>query len=1077
MKRYYYWVALPLVAAAPAAAADKLAFGPPPAWIVPVEIGKPAKGEAEAPLQSLLADQQLLIEKARVTTYTHIALQVQNAQGLSAGNISLPWRPEFDTVTIHGVRLLRDGNVIDVLAGGQTFSILRREEGLESAMLTGVLTANIQPEGLQVGDVIDVAMSTTSIDSTLGGHVEQILATWNGVQTARAHVSALWPADVPMRLRFGGGLPEAKVQKRNGLNAIDLKMDNVAPQLPPKGAPARFGIGRVVEMTSFGSWADVAATLAPLYARASVVPAKGPLRDEVERIRSSTTDPAKRAEAVLGLVQQRVRYVALVMGAGGLVPASAEQTWARRFGDCKAKTALLLAMLREYGIDAVPVAVHSSNGDGINERLPMTALFDHVLVRSKIGGREYWLDGTKTGDSSLARLSIPNFRHGLEITPAGGKLVAMVAPPLQFPDSDVAIRFDASAGIKVPAPAEIELTTRGDGAIGINAVLTQLSDEARQQTLREMWKSKYDFVDVTSTTSKFDPVAGEMRLTMKGNARMDWSSGFYETDGSSLGMTPYWDRAPGPRSTAPVAVAHPVYSRVRQTIILPKNFTRVPPRPTPDVDTTLAGMRYTRRTTYKDNVFSVISEQRSLVPEVSFAQASADAKPLRELAETIVQLRVPSDYRPTEGDLLNFVSEKLSSAEQFNARGSVLLDAGRYDDALKDFDAAIRLEPKNDVGLANRGITLVWKQDLAGAAKSLDAAEAINPRSAVVQRARGLAAEQKGDDAAAVAAYTRALDLESPSMFASLHRARAYARLGDEERAIADTADILKTDPGLTEARLLRANVFVKRGRPDLAGAEADALLATRSDDGFSEVTAAAILTRIGKRAEAAAAYDRALAIKPSAFIYINRAQQRRKSEAAARMADIEAALKLEPDEPDALAWKAYLLGEQGDWAGAAKILAEVTAKDPDRTAALISRGIALHKLKRPADADKEFKKALAADSSAMTWNNLCWSKATHDVTLEAALADCDRALKIAPNNRAYRDSRAFVLLRLGRVDEAVAEYDRVLAAGAMSSSLIGRSSALAKKGDAVRSKADRAAAEKIEPDIVERYEAYGLTF
>src|SRR5207245_7674926 len=41
---------------------------------------------------------------------------------------------------------------------------------------------------------------------------------------------------------------------------------------------------------------------------------------------------------------------------GGLVPASAETTWSRRFGDCKAKTALLLAILHEFGIEAEPVA-------------------------------------------------------------------------------------------------------------------------------------------------------------------------------------------------------------------------------------------------------------------------------------------------------------------------------------------------------------------------------------------------------------------------------------------------------------------------------------------------------------------------------------------------------------------------------------------------------------------------------------------------------------------------------------------------------------------------------------------------
>ena len=1078
MNRLHYWVALPLLAAAtPAAAADKLAFGPPPAWVVPVEIGKPAKAEADAPLQSLLADQQLLIEKGRVTTYTHVAIQVQNTQGLSAGNISLPWRPEFDTVTVHGLRILREGKAIDVLAGGQTFSVLRREQGLDSAMLDGVLTANIQPEGLQVGDIIDMAISTTSVDPTLGDHVQEVLATWNGLRIARGHVSALWPADVPMRVRFAGGLPNAKVHKRNGLNAIDLKIDDLMPQIAPKGAPARFGLGRRLEMTSFGSWAEVAAMLAPLYERASVIPAKGALRDEVERIRTSTTDPVKRAEAALGLVQQRVRYVALVMGAGGLVPASAEQTWARRFGDCKAKTALLLAMLREYGIEAAPVAVHSSGGDGINERLPMSALFDHVLVRSRIGGRDYWLDGTKTGEGSLARLAVPNLGHGLEIVRSGGKLVPMIAPPLELPSEDIVIRFDASAGIKVPAPAEIEITTRGDEAAGINAILTQMPVQMREQTLREMWKNKYDFVDVSSTTSKFDPLTGEMRIAMKGSARMDWSAGHYETDGSGLGVTPYWDRVAGSARSAPVAVAHPWYTRVRQTIILPKNFTTVPPRQMPEVDTTLAGIRYTRRTAYKDNVFSVTSEQRSLVPEVSFAQATADEKALRELEESVVQIRIPSGYIGTDADIADLVSKKLSSAREYIDRGQALLKAERPAEALKDLDEALKLEPKNDTALAARAAALIFKEDWAEVARSIDAAEAANPRNPVVFRARGRLAEHENDDAAAVAWYTRALTLDPHNIFTLTNRALAAARLGEDDRAIADSAEVLKAEPESSELRLMRANLFLKQGKRDLAVAEAEALLLKPSLDGFSEITAAAILSRLGKKTEAAAAFDRALAIRPSALVYVNRARQRPKSEAAVRMADVESALKLDPEDVDALVLKADFLADEGDWAGSAAILAKVTAKKPEASSPFVDRAIALHKLKRMADAEKEFKKALAADSSAKTWNYMCWAKATHDVALESALADCDQALKLAPKNRGYRDSRAFALLRLGRLDEALAEYDRVLAGGAMPAALIGRSWALAKKGDAERAKADRLAAEKIEPDIVERFKDYGLTF
>jgi transglutaminase-like putative cysteine protease len=81
--------------------------------------------------------------------------------------------------------------------------------------------------------------------------------------------------------------------------------------------------------------------MAPLYEKAAAIPAQGPLRSELERIQSLSPDPKVRTEAALALVQDRVRYVALEMGAGGYVPTDAETTWSRRYGDCKGKTALL----------------------------------------------------------------------------------------------------------------------------------------------------------------------------------------------------------------------------------------------------------------------------------------------------------------------------------------------------------------------------------------------------------------------------------------------------------------------------------------------------------------------------------------------------------------------------------------------------------------------------------------------------------------------------------------------------------------------------------------------------------------
>jgi transglutaminase-like putative cysteine protease len=127
----------------------------------------------------------------------------------------------------------------------------------------------------------------------------------------------------------------------------------------------------VVEFSDYSDWAAVSKHFAALFAKSTKLAENSPLKEEARRIARAHSDPLERAGAALKLVQQEVRYVYVGLSGGNLTPATAEETWQRRYGDCKGKTALLLALLAELGIDAEPVL--ASNGgadDGLDERLP-----------------------------------------------------------------------------------------------------------------------------------------------------------------------------------------------------------------------------------------------------------------------------------------------------------------------------------------------------------------------------------------------------------------------------------------------------------------------------------------------------------------------------------------------------------------------------------------------------------------------------------------------------------------------------------------------------------------------------------
>lgn len=1194
-------------------AADKPAIGPAPAWVRPVApAAAPAKAD-DAPVRVLLSDQQVDLQPGRQTVYSEVVLKIQTPQGLAAGNVSLPWRPDTDTLTVHKLLIRRGGQTIDVLASGQTFTVVRREQNLESATLDGVLTANIQPEGLQVGDALEFAASVSSSDPTLKGHVEQAAGAWNGFAAGRAHLRVQWPTAVPIHFRQTAVLPALKPVKTGTVTAVEMSLDDVVPVVLPKGAPARYRIGRLVEMTDYASWADLGALMAPLYDKAAVIPMQGPLRTELERIRTLSPDPKVRTEAALALVQDRVRYVALAMGAGGYVPADAETTWARRYGDCKAKTTLLLALLHAMDIQADPVAVSTSFGDGLDARLPMVGLFNHVLVRATIAGRTYWLDGTRTGDTGLDRLAVPDVGWGLPLLAKNAALVRMTPAPLDTPTQDVSIRIDATAGISAPAPAKLETVMRGDEAIGTNAALSTLIGEARDRALKDYWKNQYDFIDVATTGASFDPKTGELRLSMEGKAKLDWANGNYQTDGTAVGYHADFARDPGPDRDAPFAVPYPYYTRTRETILLPKGAGDFKLGTGMEVDQKAGGIQYRRHATVTNGVFTIEKTERSVVSEFPAKDAPAEQAALRMLADRPATLRMPSGYSYTGKDIAavradvpttsagyvsraralldrglrqealldydkaveldannvyawanraitrvqandlagarsdlvkaeaidptfvqNFIGRgMLADAERrprdavdaytkvlerepdnqfaiqrrveayFGAgdtqhaladltsivekhpddpigyvdRGNFNLDQGNYDQAIADFDRATDFDPRNDRALADRGVARVWKREYFAANKDLDAAAAINPRNATVFRGRGLMAQHKGEPQEAIAAYTEALRVEPGHGFTLGHRAEVNRAAGHAEAALQDAAAALKQLPGWTDLHLMRANIFRGQGRLDDALREAAALEAASPDDSYAHVAAANIYSALHKDAEAMKAYDRALALKPEAYVYLNRSLGRPRTDVAGRRADLDTALKLEPDLTQAIAEKARLQADAGDFPGAVATYSAVLVKSPDDADLLVGRGIVRARAGNMTDADKDFAKARSKVTEAELLNNMCWAKATAGVALASALADCDAALAKAPGMVGYLDSRALVLLRLGRIDDAIADYGRALAKSPdLPSSLFGRAVAWARKGDRAKSGADAAAATRIDPDIRATFDRYGVT-
>jgi hypothetical protein len=608
------------------AASKDVQYGKAPAWVIPPPSVTSTTSPAGAPLRVEYQDFQIRSGTDGEEIYSAWRLRVLKPEGLAVGNVSLTWNPEAGDATVHHLRVLREGATVDVLAG-TPFEVLRREGFLENAALNGHLTAVLQVPGLQVGDVLEFAATVRQKDLTLGDHsFGGAQLPINGVPGAfRARL--LWPAARRLTWRAPGAVPALQETLRDGQKEVIYELRDPDGVILPAGAPERFSRHRFLEYSDFGSWRELAARLWPLYEKASALPSTSALRAEISRIAAASSDPARRAEAALQLVQERIRYVYVGLDGGNFRPATIEDTWARRFGDCKAKTALLLSVLRELGIEAEPVLVNARGGDGTDQLLPSPAVFDHVLVRVRIGSAVHWLDGTRSGDKVLDALFPPSYRWALPLRAGGADLEAVPATKPRAPYAITVLDIDARKGFEPRVPVKADLILRGDEASVIRTALAGMSSTDAERAIRTYMDQRERWIESDTASWRFDERTAALRLSVVGTGKIEWEGDdergrTLDINGAGFSPPAEYRRPKEQDQAAPWAVEFPAYRCWATAIHLPPpsdkwqwDYRAAP------VDRMMGGVFYWRTADLRDGTMRTVMSKRVDVPEISAAEA------------------------------------------------------------------------------------------------------------------------------------------------------------------------------------------------------------------------------------------------------------------------------------------------------------------------------------------------------------------------------------------------------------------------------------------------------------------------
>ena len=104
------------------------------------------------------------------------------------------------------------------------------------------------------------------------------------------------------------------------------------------------------------------------------------LKQVAAQTTSGLHSDAEKVRALHRFVIEKTRYVGLEFGIHGYKPYPVSQVLLRRFGDCKDKALLLLALLREVGIESELVLLRSRRAGLVDSEPASLAVFDHAIT-------------------------------------------------------------------------------------------------------------------------------------------------------------------------------------------------------------------------------------------------------------------------------------------------------------------------------------------------------------------------------------------------------------------------------------------------------------------------------------------------------------------------------------------------------------------------------------------------------------------------------------------------------------------------------------------------------------------------
>jgi transglutaminase-like putative cysteine protease len=287
------------------------------------------------------------------------SIRIENDEGVkSYGQVSYRYSNEFQKFdVVEAYTTTRDGERIDVSPN----AIFTRQSAVSAYAPTfdDNLVKTIVFPGVEPGATVTMRTRETRVTPLFPGQFSANESFPGNKVIKSASVTINAPASMKLYadvVDMPGGLVAADV---NGTQTWRWSIKDMPARPGEAFAPSIDDRSPRLAVTTFPSYE----ALGQAYlARAQTQAANTPdIQAMANEITLGLTDRRDQADAIYQWVSRNIRYVAVFLGFGGVVPHTAQDVMKARYGDCKDHTTLLQALLAAKGIKSDPVLVNADS--------------------------------------------------------------------------------------------------------------------------------------------------------------------------------------------------------------------------------------------------------------------------------------------------------------------------------------------------------------------------------------------------------------------------------------------------------------------------------------------------------------------------------------------------------------------------------------------------------------------------------------------------------------------------------------------------------------------------------------------